>query len=117
MYSTTPIHWNIKFAPASPVGPALYVFSLLEPGQYPDTMMAPLPSDTGYYVSPLDTLYEDDMSPFLVRLSHYVLVRVLPGVEGVVQAQINQQLAGLRQDLKAQVAMSHQNRSTVANDH
>jgi hypothetical protein len=33
MYSTRPIHWNIKSAPASPgrsrVGPALYVFSLL----------------------------------------------------------------------------------------
>jgi hypothetical protein len=33
MYSTIPIHWNIKSAPASPgrsrVGPALYVFSLL----------------------------------------------------------------------------------------
>jgi hypothetical protein len=34
MYSTIPIHWNIKSAPASPgksrVGPALYVFSLLD---------------------------------------------------------------------------------------
>ncbi len=33
MYSTLPIHWNIKSAPASPgrgrAGPALYVFSLL----------------------------------------------------------------------------------------
>ncbi len=33
MYSTIPIHWNTKSAPASPgrsrVGPALYVFSLL----------------------------------------------------------------------------------------
>jgi hypothetical protein len=33
MYSTIPIHWNIKSAPASPgrsrVGPSLYVFSLL----------------------------------------------------------------------------------------
>jgi hypothetical protein len=33
MYSTTPIHWNIKSAPASPgrsrVGPAFYVFSFL----------------------------------------------------------------------------------------
>jgi hypothetical protein len=33
MYSTIPIHWNIKSAPASPgrsrVGPALYVFSFL----------------------------------------------------------------------------------------
>jgi hypothetical protein len=33
MYSTKPIHWNIKVALASPgrsrVGPALYVFSLL----------------------------------------------------------------------------------------
>jgi hypothetical protein len=33
MYSTIPIHWNIKSAPASPgrslAGPALYVFSLL----------------------------------------------------------------------------------------
>ncbi len=33
MYSTIPIHWNIKSAPVSPgrsrVGPALYVFSLL----------------------------------------------------------------------------------------
>jgi hypothetical protein len=33
MYSTIPIHWNIKSSPASPgrsrVGPALYVFSLL----------------------------------------------------------------------------------------
>ncbi len=33
MYSTIPIHWNIKSAPASPgrsrVGPALYLFSLL----------------------------------------------------------------------------------------
>jgi hypothetical protein len=34
MYSIIPIHWNIKSAPVSPgrsrVGPALYVFSLLE---------------------------------------------------------------------------------------
>ncbi len=34
MYSTIPIHWNIKSAPASPgrsrAGPALYVFRLLE---------------------------------------------------------------------------------------
>jgi hypothetical protein len=33
MYSTIPIHWNIKSAPASPgrsrVGPAFYVFSFL----------------------------------------------------------------------------------------
>jgi hypothetical protein len=33
MYSTIPIHWNIKSAPANPgrsrVGPALYVFSFL----------------------------------------------------------------------------------------
>jgi hypothetical protein len=33
MYSTIPIHWNIKSSPASPgrsrVGPVLYVFSLL----------------------------------------------------------------------------------------
>jgi hypothetical protein len=37
MYSTIPIHWNIKSAPASPgrsrAGPSLYVFSLL--GQNP----------------------------------------------------------------------------------
>ncbi len=35
MYSTIPIHWNIKSAPASPgrsrVGPAFYVFSFLDP--------------------------------------------------------------------------------------
>jgi hypothetical protein len=35
MYSTIPIHWNLKSAPASPgtsrAGPALYVFSLLGP--------------------------------------------------------------------------------------
>ncbi len=35
MYSTIPIHWNIKSAPASPgrsrVGPAFYVFSFLGP--------------------------------------------------------------------------------------
>ncbi len=33
MYSTIPIHWNIKSVPASPgrslAGPSLYVFSLL----------------------------------------------------------------------------------------
>jgi hypothetical protein len=33
MYSTIPIHWNIKAAPASPgrsrAGPSLYVYSLL----------------------------------------------------------------------------------------
>ncbi len=39
MYSTRPIHWNIKSAPASPgrscVGPALYIFSLLVRTPYP----------------------------------------------------------------------------------
>jgi hypothetical protein len=31
------------------------------------------------------------------------LCRALPGVEGIIQGQIDQQLDGLRQDLKAQV--------------
>ncbi len=39
MYSTIPIHWNIKSAPASPgrsrVGPAFYVFSFLGRDQRP----------------------------------------------------------------------------------
>jgi hypothetical protein len=37
MYSTIPIHWNIKSAPASSgrscVGPAFYVFSFMGGGQ------------------------------------------------------------------------------------
>jgi hypothetical protein len=36
MYTTIPIHWNIKSAPAGPgrsrAGPALYVFILLDSG-------------------------------------------------------------------------------------
>jgi hypothetical protein len=40
MYSTIPIHWNIKSAPTSPgsVGPALYVFSFLAYYNSPRTL-------------------------------------------------------------------------------
>jgi hypothetical protein len=43
MYSTIPIHWNIKSPPASPgrsrVGPAFYVFSFLG-GPLPEQFLA-----------------------------------------------------------------------------
>ncbi len=79
MYSTIPIHWNIKFAPASPgrsrVGPALYVFSLLVP------CYSALGSPTCHQATSRKILIEQNLKkwigPALIVLGvvHYASVR------------------------------------------
>ncbi len=53
MYSTIPIHWNIKTAQASPcrsrVGPALYVFSLLSYAQREERPREEMPREYWYF--------------------------------------------------------------------